>query len=104
MSIGFIPETFIRLEEVVAHECAVTIDGMRSRRRNHELVAARFVLWYLTVEKLNYTYSRVARFMDRDHTTIISGVRRAATDPEYLEIALNVVGKYPELFARPSSR
>lgn len=96
---GFIPRSFSRLERLVAIECNITVEMMRERSRMQEILFARFILWYLAKQKLGYTAARIGRMTERDHTTIINGVRRVERDKDLLEQALYIATKYPDAMA-----
>ncbi|MCW2405055.1 chromosomal replication initiation ATPase DnaA [Sphingobium sp. B1D7B] len=48
---------------------------------------ARIAAYRLIREELKYSYPRIGRIMRRDHSTVMSGIRRAnellATDPNF---------------------
>jgi len=49
-----------------------------SQCRDTECCKARFAVMWVARERLNYSYPQIGRFLGgRDHTTIISGYKRA---------------------------
>lgn len=55
--------------------------------RSHEIVRARFAVYWAARNGTRLSYSRIARILRRDHSTIQHGVKRAAamreSDPAF---------------------
>lgn len=70
----------------VARYYGVTVQDIVCSKRHRKLVHPRQVAMYLARELTGQTYPAIGRVMDRDHATIMSGVRRIAklreTDPK----------------------
>lgn len=70
----------------VARYYGVTVRDIVCSCRTRKLVNPRQVAMYLARELTGQTYPAIGRVMDRDHSTIMSGVRRIAklreTDPK----------------------
>lgn len=64
------------LDEVCSRR-GVTRDELCSRRRSRALSQARHELWCLILEHpdRHYSHNELGRLFERDHTTILSGVR-----------------------------
>lgn len=69
------------IHQIQAHVCAafgVTIDEMLARRNNAEFLVPRIIAMFLSKKLTLYSFPEIGReFAKRDHTTILSGVRRA---------------------------
>lgn len=73
----------------VAHQQAVDItDITGSDRRRHVTDARHIAAWILRQD--DRTYPQIGAALNKDHTTIISGVRRIESDPELLAIAAQI--------------
>lgn len=73
-------------------KCAEMFDvspaDILSLRRGAQVLAARRA-FYLAMRMRGWSYAAIGRFMDRDHTTIMTGVQHAVVHaegiPEYAE-------------------
>ena len=66
------------LNTIVAEVCAkygVSWRELISQRRWKPLVHARHEVYWRCITETSASYSRVGRFMNRDHTTIMHGVK-----------------------------
>lgn len=50
-------------------------DDIRGPRRQAKIAAARMELYYLLRTHTDWSYPHIARFLNRDHSTIVHGVR-----------------------------
>ena len=65
----------ITADVAVAH--GVTVEAMCGPRRTRRVANARFEAWFLLRTKRAMSYAQIAkRFGNRDHTTILHGIRR----------------------------
>ena len=53
----------------------IHIDDFDSRTRKREVVEARYAYCYISRKKLNYTLDAVGASIDRNHATVIHGVK-----------------------------
>lgn len=91
-------ERIDRLERIIAASNRLKPEAIRSHRREAELVAARMTIWLIAYDYMKLSYPRIAKIYGRDHTTIISGCRRArkyATDIKRLVGDIKI--EYPGL-------
>lgn len=63
------------LARAIASKHKVTFEDMIGKRRFKHLAHARFEA-YAAAHDSGKTLSQIGRFFDRDHTTIINGIRR----------------------------
>lgn len=63
------------LSRSIAEKHRVTVDEMIGKRRFGHLTAARFEA-YAAAYKAGKSLSQIGRFFNRDHTTILNGIRR----------------------------
>lgn len=66
---------FERIAEIVAQEFHVEIEPMMGRSRKQRYALARQSLWKIAREMLGLSLPQVAARADRDHTSILSGIR-----------------------------
>jgi hypothetical protein len=50
--------------------------AIRGERRTARVVEARQAVMYVAIEQLGMKYTRVALYLNRDHTTVMAAVRR----------------------------
>lgn len=64
--------------DAVSERFAISQDQIMGDCRVHELVVARFAFFYTANKLFGYSTPRVGKFLNnRDHTTIINGVKKA---------------------------
>jgi hypothetical protein len=64
--------------DAVSERFAVSQDQIKGDCRVHELVVVRFAFFYAANKLFGYSTPRVGKFLnDRDHTTVINGVKKA---------------------------
>jgi len=94
--------TIQHIQEVVAKEYGVTVEGIKSKVRVRTLIIPRHAAMYLCREMTEHSLKAIGRhFSDRDHTTVIHGINRAVdiVSPEQmnklreLALAQSMVGK-----------
>lgn len=54
----------------------VSLKEIYSDAKNHRIVVVRFCIYFVARQN-NFTYSSIARRMNKDHSTIVNGVLRA---------------------------
>ena len=65
---------------LVASACAhfgVTVDELRSQRRHGPISRARWAIAHVLIDRVGWSYPRAARLLDKDHSSLIYGVREA---------------------------
>jgi chromosomal replication initiation ATPase DnaA len=72
------PCHFIIEEVAAAH--GLTSEQIMGTRRHGALARARQEAYYRCVMETNYSYPKIARVFDRDHTTIMYGANKYAKD------------------------
>lgn len=95
----WVPGRFTKLEAAVSTYCDVSPEAMAGPSRQHEILMARWLLFYHAFTGLRYKAAAIGRYCDRDHTTVLNAVKRIKADPDLLELAAAFRTKYPELFA-----
>ena len=111
---GFEPEslgslTILAIQQVVAKEWGVTVDGLRSKTRTKNLTTPRQIAMYLTRELLSTQLVEIGNaFGGRDHSTVIHSlekVQQEITEDSALKARINRVRSNLETFNfRPVSR
>lgn len=65
-----------RIAEAVAHEFDISVAELTSRRRTRRASVPRHVFMYLVKTMTPSSISEIGRWLDRDHTSVIHGVRQ----------------------------
>lgn len=73
-----IPRKALVLLAEVAAECNVTVRDIQRRCREVPLVRARHFAMYRLAKETRWSLHQMARVFDRDHSTILYGVRAHA--------------------------
>lgn len=60
---------------VISKNCGVSVEDILSKVRKKEVVDARHYFFTIMRKHLGHTTTSVGRFTDRDHTTVIHGIR-----------------------------
>jgi chromosomal replication initiator protein len=83
---GFEPEplgslTILSIQQAVAKEWGVTVDGLRSKTRTKNLTIPRQIAMYLTRELLSTQLVEIGNaFGGRDHSTVIHSLEKVQQD------------------------
>jgi chromosomal replication initiator protein len=83
---GFEPEsasslTILTIQQAVAKEWGVTVDGLRSKTRTKNLTIPRQIAMYLTRELLSTQLVEIGNaFGGRDHSTVIHSLEKVQQD------------------------
>lgn len=80
----------LTLATAVMAETGVSVDAMLGRSRVARVSDARQRLW-AALWRAGWSIGEIGRTLDRDHTTVMAGLRRVVPGHEY---ASNVVGRY----------
>lgn len=86
------------VEEAIGRAANVTLEQMRSHQRDKEYAEARMAVWYICHDHLGFSFVELARVYQRDHTTIISGVRKMRSGKASEQILDGIKKAQPELF------
>ncbi len=76
--------TFEILLDICSEVCGVSPKMIISRNRSREFVTARQVFCYYAVNTMKCRLTEVAKFLDRDHTTVIYS-ERTAKDRKFVD-------------------
>ena len=81
------PVTMTDVALTVAAKFQITPEELKGPRRHRAIAHPRWVLMLLAWEETANSYSQIARYLGKDHTTILYGCnkakRRAETHPDY---------------------
>lgn len=64
-----------RVVKEVSEKRGVSIDDMMSIRRNINIVLARYEVFWRLRHETRWSMPQIGRFMHKDHTTILNGLR-----------------------------
>ena len=64
------------IEILISSVSGVSLENLYSHIRRKEYADARAAVWFIAREYLDYSYNSIARHYQRDHTTIIAGVKK----------------------------
>jgi len=67
-----------RIQQEEATAAGITVDELLSRRMASKFVNARHKAIWRAAQETNYSLPRLGRLFHRDHTTILSALRRYA--------------------------
>jgi chromosomal replication initiator protein len=84
------------VDETISKVSGVSVQNIRGISRDKDIVLARHVVWMILHDYKGFTYSRLGREYERDHTTIINGVNRVRR--EALKLVAELKKEYPILF------
>ena len=89
------PTTLKRIVQAVCSAWGVTEIEIRSTRRNRKYARPRQAAYLLASERLPYSIARIGMLLDRDHSTVLHGIKvaKAETDPEFVAKLAEARGK-----------
>ncbi len=61
-----------KIFKMVSEKYDVTVDDIKSSKRNSSIAIARHVTVYLLHEVANYSFSKIGSVLNRDHTTVLA--------------------------------
>lgn len=70
------PSRLTLIEEAIAKAAGITVERLNSKIRERNAADARAAVWFVARDHLNYSFPFLAKLYERDHTTIMSGVKR----------------------------
>ena len=76
------PVTVERIFKIVAENYGVTTDEIRGQKRNAGIAMARHMCIYLVRQNTSLSLEDIGKKFDRDHSTIISSIRRIEEEKE----------------------
>ena len=89
-----------RVLGAVAEVFGVPVGTILSPRRSAPVAAARQAVYYVLREALNWTLGEIGHFLKRDHSTVLSGLRKAgqrlASDPDFATRLRDVLAQVGE--------
>lgn len=84
----------LQIQQAVARHYKIKLTEMKSHRRGWDVARPRQVAMYLARELTPCSYPEIARYFDRDHTTVIHAVHmveRLAVGDSDLENSINTL-------------
>lgn len=89
------PERMARATLAASHAFEVPIRAITSRLRQPPIARARLALYAALYRTCETSYPELGRLLDRDHTTVLYGVREAereaASDPEFAAALVRIM-------------
>ncbi len=67
---------------VVAHAYGITVDDLTGRDRHKNTAEGRLVAYWLLRTRTQLSFPEIGRVLGKDHTSVISGVRKCVTRRE----------------------
>lgn len=92
----------MQLENAIARAANVSIEAINGKSRQREVVDARHAIWYIAHDHMGMAYTTLARLYNRDHTTIMSGVKRIRAKEERKSIFVGIQRVCPEILIQHS--
>jgi chromosomal replication initiation ATPase DnaA len=94
------PQRIKAIEDIICRAANVLPEHIYDRERTPALVDARHAVWYVAHHCLGYSYSRLAKIYQRDHTTVRYGVMRMRKSAASTQILEAIKEYYPEALDR----
>jgi len=69
-------DSAVEMVKNISDEINITHKELKSKTRLQEVVAARQAIWYIFHKEYGMTFTSLAKMFDKNHATIIHGVRR----------------------------
>jgi len=69
-------DAYLKVIEAVATKYGFTVRDIMGRKRTAELSTARFEAYHRVKQSTGYSLPHIGRIFGRDHTTILSGLRK----------------------------
>lgn len=79
----------------VAQYFDIPAEVIRGESREREVVYVRQVAYYLLKTKYGFSYSTIGKLFDRDHTTVIHGVRKIEQNLDAEEVN-SILSTFPQ--------
>ena len=81
------------VEGVISKASGISLKDIRGKNKSPEYVDARMAIWFIAYKFLGYSYNAIARFYNRDHTTIIHGVKKIRRNKEVSKQIIDGINK-----------
>lgn len=65
-----------KMIQIICTHCGVSVDTLKLNGRTKEVVKARHLCFYFMKHKPKMTLAMIARFFNKDHTTVLSAIRK----------------------------
>ena len=91
------PKNIVMLEDIISEISGVLVQDIRSRKRDKTYSDARHAVWYVANIEMKYSLKQLARIYQRDHTTVLSGVRKMVENKFGEQVLESIKSRYPEL-------
>ncbi len=88
------PPTLHAIMKKACEVCWTPRRALFSHRRYWQHVRARFIFYYAARELTDRSYPEIARYIGRDHSTLVHGVQRVVANREKYEPELSLVLDY----------
>lgn len=94
-----LPPRMEKIERAISTVSGVPIEAIRGTSRDAAIVSARHAVWYATRVYAGYSLPRIGEIYDRDHTTIMNGIRRIAQSEDRINSVRAALSHHcPEIF------
>lgn len=77
--------TVERVKSVVARALGFRVEALTGQDRHKSVAFARHAAMYLCRHRAHASYPEIARAFDRDHTSVMSAVKKIKARSDYLE-------------------
>lgn len=99
-----LPRRLAVVENLIAELANVTTEQIHSKARHLAVNDARHAIWYLGHDYLGYSYSYLGNVYNRDHTTVIHGVKKMRLSPKAPVLVAYIKHNSPDdVFNKPGS-
>lgn len=91
------PKHIQKIEKIVTRAANISISDLYSRKRSQHYCIARFIVWFFSYHGLGYSLPYLGKLYGRNHTTILSGINRIASDDKIMKTMRDLYRKNPEI-------
>lgn len=67
----------LKISKILSKEYEVDVQELFGKKREHHITKVRFMAWYTLKNNYEMSFSKIARIFDRDHSSIIYGIKKA---------------------------
>lgn len=91
------PARLARVEEAIARAAGVTVERLNGQTRDRTSADARAAVWWIAYDHMHYTFPMIGKLYGRDHTTVMSAVKRMRSKKASEKILEGVKKVCPEV-------
>ena len=98
-----VPIRIRMVEEAIADASNICIENIRSRSRDKRFAEARMAVWFVAHDHMGFSYPAIGEIYGRDHTTVLSGVRKMRNSDGAKYIMEGIRKTCPDALIKPKT-